>query len=102
MGTSVPGAAQGAYGPQRPLQVRQVALLISGRFGDKALYDDKSAERVGFQFEGVHKGTDSKSKLETFLVSRCPMMIEIPGWAGQHSGARATSDNVKMVVQHLV
>ena len=93
------GPARGTFDPREPLTVRQIGMLTGDKYGERALYDDKSAERSEFQFDGVHKGPEWKSKMETFLVYKCPMMLEILEWAERHGDSKVTADNFAMAVQ---
>ena len=75
-------------------------MLTGEKYNERPLYDDKSAERPEFQFDGVHKGPEWKSKLETFLVYKCPMMLDILSWAERHGDGRVSNDNLNLAVQH--
>ena len=75
-------------------------MLTGERYGERLLFDDKSAERADLKFDGARGGPDWKSKMETFLVYKCPMMLEVLGWAERHGDTKVTMDNFNMAVQH--
>ena len=75
-------------------------MLTGERYGERRLFDDKSAERAGLKFDGARGGPDWKSKMETFLVYKCPMVLEISEWAERHGDTKVTRENFNMAVQH--
>jgi hypothetical protein len=53
-----PAAVNIGFDPRQPLQPRQIGMLTGYRYGERPLYDDKSAERPDLQFDGVKGGPD--------------------------------------------
>jgi hypothetical protein len=60
----------GSFNPQAPMSAdngftgtTQIGMLTGDKYGERPLYDDKAAERPEFQFDGVHKGPDWKSRM---------------------------------------
>ena len=91
-----PGAAHGVFNPQQPLRSRQIGMLTGERYGERPLFDDKSAERADLKFDGARGGPDWKSKMETFLVYKCHMMLGTLEWAERHGDTKVTMDNFNM------
>ena len=79
----------------------QMGMMNGEKYNERPLYDDKSAERPEFQFDGVHKGPDWKSIMETFLVYKCPLMLDILSWAERHGDLKVTNTNLGMALGEL-
>ena len=86
---------------REPLKPRPLGLLAGDRM-DKQLFDDKMTSQSEMRWDGGKNGPAWKSKVQSYMWSKVPALLEILKWAEKHDKAEVTEEALDGVVGHFL
>ena len=69
---------------------------------DKQLFDDKMTSQNEMRWDGGKNGPAWKSRIQSYMWSKIPALLEILKWAEKHDKAVVTEDAFNHVVIHFM
>ena len=93
-GAGVPGVPGAPFDPMALIPARQLGLITSEKYQERALFDDKVVDRQDMRFDGGKNGPQWKSAVEFYMSSKCPLLLELLKWAEQHGETEVLDSNV--------